>query len=449
MLQNAALSALQAQLARAQDELARKTKVEEELSAARAEVEAKNSDIVSLKEQLYSEVVRRKDLQAQLSAQSETKRRLDVAQAQNCAAMEENRVLESTVRDLEDQLSQARAKLGQCQHLLASAESARDAALDEQKGNVQNLREEMQAEIERLNATISFRDASCGNYLDDLHSIRNEYEQSTEAWKQQLQQMEAHRQHAAENTAHLQQELDSSSSFCANLSASLGLLLSALKADIDLRCGVGVLLQPDIRSPHYVIKSLTGPAASSSLLDLGTRVTHIDGIRVAGLTAACVQSLLLGPPHSPVELLCLPATDDFQVGAAARDDAETPSGEFNNMLLNTTEAARNLLRSSLLLPAAGSVSGHDGGRAWFRKDGSADAQIRDSFRVTLLRGKASSDDAEDSDDLLGFFTQEAETGFACLQGMRSDVQMLKACVEMLQSLLDLHTSSTDDTLRTV
>ena len=46
-------------------------------------------------------------------------------------------------------------------------------------------------------------------------------------------------------------------------------------------------------------------------------------------------------------------------------------------------------------------------------------------------------------------TQEAETGFACLQGMRSDVQMLKACVEMLQSLLDLHTSSTDDTLRSV
>ena len=119
MLQNAALSALQAQLARAQDEMARKTKVEEELSAARAEVEAKNSDIVSLKEQLYSEVVRRKDLQAQLSAQSETKRRLDVAQAQNCAAMEENRVLESTVRDLEDQMSQAQAKLRQCQHLLA------------------------------------------------------------------------------------------------------------------------------------------------------------------------------------------------------------------------------------------------------------------------------------------------------------------------------------------
>ena len=72
------------------------------------------------------------------------------------------------------------------------------------------------------------------------------------------------------------------------------MLLSAINAHVERVCGVGIMLRSDDFSPYVAIKSvsLRGAANRNASLQVGVRITHIDGVLLAGLGLDQVYALL-------------------------------------------------------------------------------------------------------------------------------------------------------------
>ena len=162
-----------------------------------------------------------------------------------------------------------------------------------------------------------------------------------------------------------------------------------------------------------------------------------------------MQTLLLGPENAPVELGCLPQPEApanltevaFGAGGTPRNRERVMSEDFNNMLLNTTIAAKEMLSGKLF---GGTHSTAD---EVHRNDSTGDAR---AFRVHVLRRRAHMNgNSAASVTEMTWHKEMTKEAICCVQALRGENTSLRACVEVCMREIVAQAEAAGDAERSV
>jgi len=288
-------------------------------------------------------------------------------------------------------------------------------------------------------------DASNAQF-DRRQSLQNDISQ-LELAQRDLQEQARESQALRHQLQQLQARMEAKEATCDGLEDMNQQLLAAIRSNSDLQYGIGLTLQQDLRSPYFTVAAVapTGPAVHHASLAAGVVITHIDGVDLAGLDLDQVQTLLLGPENAPVELGCLPHSPATPTEAASgtggtpRNRERVLSGDFNNMLLSTTIAAKEML--------SGKLFGSTHSAADEENDSADDAR---AFRVHVLRRRAHTNrNSAASVTEMTSHKEMAQEAVCCVQALRGENTSLRACVEAFMREIASQASAAGDAERSV